>query len=117
MGKSEPQKILFVCSINRIRSYTAEKLYEKFDRYQVRSRGTEKGARIRVTAGDLGWADLIFTMEKRHTERLRAKFPEELSGKRIVTLFIEDIYQPMEPELIEVLRRKLSPYLELPDRA
>jgi len=35
------KKILFVCSRNKSRSYTAEKIYKTFDSYQVRSRGTE----------------------------------------------------------------------------
>ncbi|MCG8525310.1 MAG: protein tyrosine phosphatase [Opitutales bacterium] len=115
MEHSSPQKILFVCSINKYRSYTAEKIYEKFDRYQVRSRGTENGARIKITAGDIGWADIIFTMEKRHTNRIRKKFREEIVGKRIVTLFIEDIYDPMEPALIDELRLKLRRYILFPE--
>ena len=114
MESVEPKKILFVCSINKFRSYTAEKVYEKFDRYQVRSRGTENGARIKITEGDIGWADIIFTMEKRHTNRIRKKFKEKATGKKIVTLFIEDIYEPMEPALIEELRHKLSLYILFP---
>jgi len=110
-----PEKILFVCSINKFRSFTAEKMYEKFDRYQVRSRGTENGARIKITEGDIGWADIIFTMEKRHTNRIRKKFSEKIKGKRIVTLFIEDIYDPMEPALVDELRRKLRGYIHVPE--
>ncbi len=82
--------------------------------YQVRSRGTEKGARIKITSGDVGWADIIFTMEKRHTNRLRKKYKDQLIGKRIITLFIEDIYEPMEPALIDVLSEKLKRYIEFP---
>ena len=107
MESNHPQKVLFVCSINKMRSYTAEKIYEKFDRYQVRSRGTENGARVKITEGDIGWADIIFTMEKRNTNRIRKKFKEKIEGKKIVTLFIEDNYDPMEPALIDELKRKL----------
>ncbi|MEO0509401.1 MAG: protein tyrosine phosphatase [Verrucomicrobiota bacterium] len=114
MESKDTEKILFVCSINKMRSYTAEKIYEKFDFYQIRSRGTENGARIKITEGDIGWADIIFTMEKRHTNRIRKKFKEKASGKKIITLFIEDIYEPMEPALIEELRRKLSRYIIFP---
>ncbi|NET39451.1 MAG: protein tyrosine phosphatase [Cyanothece sp. SIO1E1] len=110
-----PRKLLFICSRNKARSYTAEKMYEKMDRYRVRSRGTENGARIKVTAGDIGWADIIFTMENRHSHRLRKKFPEAFTGKRRVTLFIKDIYDPMDPKLIEVLKQKLTPHIEVPD--
>ena len=115
MESSHPEKVLFVCSISKMRSYTAEKIYEKFDRYQVRSRGTESGARIKITEGDIGWADIIFTMEKRHTNRIRKKFKEKMVGKKIVTLFIEDIYDPMEPALIDILKRRLRKYIYVPD--
>ena len=115
MERSAPRKILFVCSINKYRSYTAEKMFDGFDRYRVRSRGTEKGARIRITEGDIGWADMIFTMEKRHTNRIREKYREAIRGKTVITLFIEDIYEPMEPALIEELTLKLRRYIQVPD--
>ncbi|OPZ69349.1 MAG: Low molecular weight phosphotyrosine protein phosphatase [Verrucomicrobia bacterium ADurb.Bin474] len=115
MERTDPKKILFVCSINKFRSYTAEKMFDGFDRYQVRSRGTEKGARIRITEGDIGWADIIFTMEKRHTNRIREKYREAIRGKTVITLFIEDIYEPMEPALIDELTIKLRRYIQVPD--
>ena len=81
----------------------------------MRSAGTEKGARIRVTEGLVGWADVIFVMEKKHADRLRSKFPESLEGKKLICLQIPDIYRYMEPELVELLQAKLSPYMEMPD--
>ncbi|MDF0554316.1 hypothetical protein [Kamptonema sp. UHCC 0994] len=110
----EKTKILFVCSQNKLRSLTAEKMYENSN-YAVKSAGTEKGARTRVTAGMIGWADLIFVMEKRHRDRLRSKFRESLAGKKIICLHIPDNYEYMEPELIEILESKLSPYIEVPN--
>jgi len=111
---ADPRKVLFVCSLNKFRSYTAEEMYRGFDRYQVRSRGTENSARRKITAGDIGWADVIFTMEKQHTERLRSRYEEELKGKQIITLFLKDLYPPMHPKLIALLREKLAPHLALP---
>jgi predicted protein tyrosine phosphatase/ubiquinone/menaquinone biosynthesis C-methylase UbiE len=108
-------KILFVCSRNKWRSLTAEKIYEKVSGYNVRSAGTEKDARIRVTEGLVGWADMIFVMEKKHADRLRSKFPESLKGKKVICLQIPDSYKYMEPELVELLQAKLSPYIEIPD--
>ncbi|MEG3927471.1 MULTISPECIES: methyltransferase domain-containing protein [unclassified Microcoleus] len=108
-------KILFVCSQNKWRSLTAEKICEKVSGYSVRSAGTEKGARIRVTEGLLGWADLIFVMEKKHGDRLRSKFPESLEGKKVICLQIPDNYEYMEPELVELLQAKLNPYMEMPE--
>jgi predicted protein tyrosine phosphatase len=112
---THPLKLLFVCSRNRIRSLSAEKLFEGFPAYQVRSVGTQSDARIAVTAGHIGWADMIFVMEKSHLNRISRKFPEALRGKRIVTLHIPDEYQFMQRELLDELRGKLGPYVTLPD--
>jgi predicted protein tyrosine phosphatase len=107
------QKLLFVCSQNRIRSLTAEKLLENHPRYEVRSAGTDHDARICVTAGHIDWADRIFVMERLHIERLRKKFRGELKGKEVVCLFIPDEYSPLADDLCEILRARLAPYLEL----
>ncbi len=107
-------KILFICSRNKWRSRTAEKIYDGFPGYQVRSAGTEPGARIRVTAGDIGWADMIFVMEKRHTDRLRAKFPEEMAGKPVFNLRIPDDFPFMDPDLILLLKDRLAAYIDVP---
>ena len=91
----------------------AEALFKNNPRYDARSAGTENGARIKVTDCHLGWADLIFCMERKHADRLREKFPEELAGKQLVTLRIPDDYSFMDPALIEVLRAELGAHLEL----
>lgn len=109
-----PRKILFVCAQNKIRRVTAEKMFAGSQHYQVRSRGIAKDARVKLTEGDIGWADLIFVMEKNHKNRIAEKFREKIVGKSIVCLFIEDIYEPMEEDLIAELRRKLGPHLILP---
>ncbi|MFZ2642434.1 MAG: protein tyrosine phosphatase [Verrucomicrobiia bacterium] len=109
------QKLLFVCSRNRYRSLTAEKLFEGVHGYQVRSVGTQPDARIVITEGHIGWADIIFVMEKSHLSRIRRKFPEALQGKRVITLHIPDDYEFMQPELLDELRGKLDPYVTLPD--
>jgi len=111
------QKLLFVCSRNKLRSLTAEKLFAGFPAYQVRSAGTQPDARIEITEGHTGWADLIFVMEKSHLSRIRRKFPEALHGKRVITLHIPDEYEFMQPELLDELRGKLGPHVTLPDEA
>jgi predicted protein tyrosine phosphatase len=101
-------KILFVCSRNRQRSLTAETIFKDVLTWDVRSGGTEDNARIKITAGHLGWADVIVVMEKRHKERLRQKYPEHLAEKPCLCLFIADDYEFMDPELIAVLRTKMQ---------
>ena len=107
-------KLLFICSRNQWRSPTAEALFKNHPRYETRSAGTENGARIKVTDCHLGWAHLIFCMERKHADRLRDKFPEELAGKQVITLRIPDDYTFMDPALVEVLQAELGAYLELP---
>jgi predicted protein tyrosine phosphatase len=109
---SPPRKLLFVCSRNRWRSPTAENVFDGWNHCQARSAGTETGARLKVTAGQLGWADVIFVMEKKHLRRLRENFPEELAHKRVICLNIPDDYQFMQPELITLLQAAVPPYLE-----
>ncbi|RYF74005.1 MAG: protein tyrosine phosphatase, partial [Cytophagaceae bacterium] len=58
-------KILFVCSRNRQRSLTAEHSLADEPNYDVRSAGTEPGAHTKLSPGLLGWADVIFVMEKK----------------------------------------------------
>jgi predicted protein tyrosine phosphatase len=106
-------KLLFVCSRNQWRSPTAEALFKNHPRYEARSAGTTDRARIKVTDCHIGWADLIFCMERKHADRLREKFPEELAGKKLITLRIPDDYSFMDPELIERLRAGLSAHLKL----
>lgn len=108
---SRPKKVLFICSRNRWRSPTAEAIFEGINGWRAKSAGTEPGARVRVTAGLLGWADLILVMEKKHLRRLQNKFPDELAGKRVICLHIPDEYQFMQPELVELLQATVSPYL------
>lgn len=115
MTVSATQKLLFVCSRNQFRSLTAEKWLERSPHYQVRSVGTQPDARIVVTEGHVGWADIIFCMEKSHVNRLRRKFPEALQGKRVVCLHIPDDYEFMRPDLLDELRAKLVHYVTLPE--
>jgi len=105
-------KILFVCSRNRWRSLTAEKIFDGVNGSQARSAGTETNARIKITAGHIAWADLVFVMEKKHLRRLQDKFAEEIAQKRVVCLHIPDDYNFMQPELVDILQAGISPHLD-----
>ncbi len=108
-------KLLFVCSRNKWRSLTAEKILDGVNGYQVRSAGTEDGARVKVTEGHVGWADLIFAMERKHVRRLKDKFSEALAAKPLYCLDIPDDYRFMDEELIEILKARVSEYVEVPE--
>jgi predicted protein tyrosine phosphatase len=104
-------KLLFICSRNRWRSLTAEKIFDGTNGIHARSAGTEPGARIRVTAGHLSWADIIFVMEKKHLRRLQDKFAETIADKKVVCLHIADNYEFMQPELVDLLQASVALHL------
>ena len=74
------------------------------------------GRRIKLTEADIHWAEIIFVMEKNHKNRIAKDFRSAIVGKKIVCLFIKDIYDPMAEDLIAVLRQKIAPYLQLPEK-
>jgi predicted protein tyrosine phosphatase len=112
---NQPQKLLFICSQNIQRSVTAERIYDGFPGYEVKSAGTEQSARTPLTKEHIKWADSIFVMETEHLEKLQDRFGEELAGKKMVCLHIPDIYRYMEPALIEELKAALSGHVEVPE--
>ena len=109
-----PVKVLFVCSRNRWRSPTAERLFDGVPGVRACSAGTEAGARVRVNEKILGWADVVFCMERRHVQRLRERFVNSLEGKEIHVLDVPDDYEYMDPELIVALRTALAGFGLLP---
>lgn len=108
-------KWLFVCSRNRRRSLTAEKILAPLDGIEARSAGTQPGARVALTSGLIGWAEVIFWMEKSHLQRARLRFGEEIEASQNVVLHIADDFEFMQPALIQELRAKLAGHLETPE--
>ncbi len=102
--------LLFICSRNRWRSPTAEKVYQAKG-FKTRSAGTSPNARRTVAANDLQWATHIFVMEKKHKQRLMAKFNRLLEYKNVIVLDIPDEYHYMDNELISVLNDSVEHYL------
>lgn len=103
--------ILFICSRNQWRSPTAEEIYKNYSGISVRSAGTEPSARIKLSAKNILWADIIFVMEKRHKARLVERFPNDIEDKQIVILDIPDEYNFMDLELIEDIKMKVDQYI------
>ena len=105
-------KLLFVCSRNLRRSLTAERLLDGHPYCEARSAGTQPSARIVLSAGLIGWADVVFFMERSHLNRTRERFGEEaLHGKACHVLRIPDDYEFMQEELIEELRARLEEWI------
>ena len=105
-------KLLFLCSQNKKRSLTAEKIFDGYEGHKSRSAGTESNARIKVTEGMIGWADIVFCMEKKHLRRLRATYIEAIKSKQVKVLNIYDDYEYMDEELIALLESAVEEALE-----
>lgn len=103
--------ILFVCSRNNWRSPTAETIYKNSQDHKVKSAGTEPSAKKRVSSKDILWADIIFAMEKKHKQRLLENFPGDIKNKQLIVLDIEDDYEYMDKELVEMIKLSVDPYL------
>ena len=103
--------LLFLCSQNKRRSLTAEKLFDGYNGHNARSAGTENNARVKVTAGMIARADVIFCMEKKHLRRIHEKYAEELRGKKTVCLNIPDDFEFMDDELQDILLSSVEEHL------
>jgi len=75
---------------------------------EVRSAGLSSRSGHKLSAKDLGWADLVLVMERRHKTRIIEDFRDEAELPRIRSLDIPDDYQFMDPELVELLREKVE---------
>jgi predicted protein tyrosine phosphatase len=107
------KKLLFLCSRNKLRSPTAEAIFSEYENIEVESAGLDKYAEVPVSTETIEWADIIFVMEKSHKQKLSKNFQPYLKDKRIICLDIPDEYQYMEPALIELLKKKVLPLLNL----
>ncbi len=112
----ERRRVLFLCTSNQMRSPTAERLYGDRSDLEVRSAGITSGFGTPLTSDLIDWADVVFVMEPMHERFVHEQFPEAARRTEIVTLDIPDRYPLMDPELIELLRKKLRPHLGEPDK-
>ncbi|MEO9215808.1 MAG: low molecular weight protein tyrosine phosphatase family protein [Rhodanobacter sp.] len=106
-----PRRVLFLCSRNRLRSPTAERVFGAWPDLEVDSAGLADDAEVPLSAEQLDWAELIFVMEAAQRRRLQARHRARLKGKRIICLDIPDCYSFMQPELIALLLKKAGPLL------
>ena len=101
-------RILFVCTVNRMRSATAQKIYENDSRFEALSAGTSSCANTVITRELLNWADCVVAMERCHRNYIRQKFSDIYKNKKIICLYIPDDYDYMQPELVTILRDKVE---------
>lgn len=104
-------RALFICSRNRLRSPTAERVFGQWPQVEADSAGLAPDAEVPLEPEQLRWADIVFVMEKAHRRKLAQRFKAHLAGKRVVCLDIPDDYAFMQPELVVLLERRAGPLL------
>ena len=105
------KKLLFVCSENRLRSPTAERVFSEYPGVQAIGAGTNADAATPVSGDLIEWADIVLVMEKAHSNKVAKKFRAQLKGKRLVVLDIPDEFEYMQPELIDLLKARAGRYV------
>lgn len=113
MTSVRPKRILFICSRNRLRSPTAEAIFFGREGIEALSAGTSPDAELRVDADLIEWADLIVVMERGHSRNLARAFPALMRDKPVAVLGIPDDYRYMQPELVELLERRMADHLPM----
>ena len=106
-------RILFVCTENRLRSAAAEVVFSRYDGIEAIGAGTNPDAATPVSGDLIEWADVVLVMEDIHKRRLTQRFPELLKDKKLGVLGLADIYDFMEPVLVDLLQRKVHGYVRL----
>lgn len=97
--------ILFVCSVARLRSRTAELLC-LFGGVDARCCGTSDVSLVQVTDSMLRQADMVFCMESSHKKYI-SEFSHYEAEKTFV-LGIEDDYERLEPSLVQHLIHRVA---------
>ncbi|MCJ2129308.1 low molecular weight protein tyrosine phosphatase family protein [Methylobacterium sp. E-045] len=105
------RNLLFVCGRNRLRSPTAEQVFSGRSECEVASAGIDHDADEPVTAEWLEWADIVFVMERRHRTKLRHRYGAALKHARVICLDIPDDYGFMDPDLVRLLDKRVTPHL------
>jgi predicted protein tyrosine phosphatase len=105
--------LLFVCSENRLRSPTAEAVLSQYEGVEAIGAGTNTDADTPVSGDLIEWADVILVMENSHRNNISKKYKELLKGKKLAVLDIPDMYERMQPELVQLLKAKVPRYVRL----
>lgn len=110
--KKKIKHVLFVCTANYQRSKTCEDLFSNLNSsLSFKSAGvSEKECKRRgstlCTIEMLEKADVVFVFEPLHSERIN-QHTANCYNEKIINLKIEDKYQYMDSDLIELILSKL----------
>lgn len=103
--------VLVICGKNKRRSKTAEKLFCNDQRIRIMSAGLSEKSVRKLTLSDIEKADIIIVMEHEHKQRILA-MSRSSDIAPIEVLGIDDMYEYMDNELIELLDSGINSILK-----
>ncbi len=109
---SKDLNVLFVCGANKRRSKTAGQIFRGDARFYVRTAGLSPKSPHQLSVSDMEWADVVFVMEYRQKKRIVAAY-RTIELPEIEVLHIDDLYEYMNAELIELLKDGVNDYLRI----
>ncbi len=98
--------ILVVCGRNKRRSKTAESIFRKEPLFNIKSAGLSPKSPSQISDSKIDWSDAIMVMEDGHKARILGQH-RHLELPPIFVLHIEDEYEFMQQELIEILTERI----------
>lgn len=98
---------LFVCSVNYLRSPTAEHVARKAGLW-ADSCGTDSSACKVITADKIHWADVVVAMANEHRQHVLKHFKNSLGERPLLCWHIPDDYDYCQPGLIKICENKLA---------
>ena len=91
-----------------MRSPTAAEIAPDLLDVEADCAGLSSDADIPLDPDQIDWADVIAVMERHQLARLKRKFSARMQGKRLLCLSISDDYCFRQPELVDLLRQRLT---------
>ncbi|MFK8029390.1 MAG: low molecular weight protein tyrosine phosphatase family protein [Gammaproteobacteria bacterium] len=105
--------LLFVCSENRLRSPTAEDVFQEYPNVEAIGAGTNADCATPVSGDLIEWADAILVMERSHRNKIAKKFRPLLKGKKLAVLDIPDDFERGDPVLVRLLKSRVPRYVNI----
>ena len=100
-----------VCGRNKKRSRTVEYIFKNDNRFSIRSVGLSPASERKISENDLNWTGLVLVMEKEQRAKIQDVY-RHVKLPTIEVLNIEDDYEFMDLELVELVRDKVNDVLK-----
>lgn len=98
--------ILVVCGRNKRRSKTAEMIFKSRETFKIKSAGLSPKSQSQISESKIEWSDAIMVMEDNHKNRISGQY-RHLELPPIFVLHIEDEFEYMDEELIQLLKERI----------